>query len=253
MTQPTDEQRAQELAQEVFSKCFLVMLAHVQRRIAQDPEYEEPRFLRAFLMAFEAVHKPDAKDGQNYMGVSTSENPAEAYAVVLGKRGSGIEILELKDIVRNKTVGEREIMRLMQMSILLDNIPAESVEWARTLEILNGSVPGIRVVKFPNNQWKKYRTKFIAEIWAGKLPRVNSNDPEVQRLRSAASFADVPQHFRSYVGALYASEKYPGGKTMSITSPDKTVDKKRIFEIAKELIYGYGAEYMDPMDLPESK
>ena len=253
MTQKSDEERAQELAQEVFSKCFLVMLAHIQRRIAKDPNYEEPKFLRAFLVAFEGINKPVLKDGERFMGIASAKDPAEAYAVVLEKHGRSTEILELRDITRDKTVGQREIMRLMQLSILLDNIPSDSVDWAQATAILNNSVPGIRFVKFPNNQWKKYRPLLIKEIRQGKMPQIELDSDGVKKLQSAISFSQVPQVLRSNIGVLYAQTKYPEGGTFSVTSPDKTVDKSRVFEMAKDVIYGYGAEYMNPLKLPEEK
>jgi hypothetical protein len=253
MTQKSDEEWAQDLAYEIFSKCFLVMLAHVQRRIAKDPEYEEPKFLRAFLVAFEGVSKPDVKTGQNFMGVATSiePNPIEAYAVVIKKRDKGFEIMELKDIARDATVGQREIMRLIQLSILLDNLPEDVVKWPKALEILNSSVPGINFIKFPNNQWRKYRPKLLTEIRQGRLPQERANGLDIEKLRAAKTFAEVPQHLRSHIGVLYASEKYPDGSTMSITSPDETIDKHKIFEMAKDMMYGPGAKYMNPLELPK--
>jgi len=252
MTQKSNEERAQELAHEVFSKCFLVMLAHVQRRIAKDPSYEEPRFLKAFLVAFEGINRPGMKDGEHFIGLSASEDPVESYAVVLRKRGSSIEIVELRDMARDKVVGQREIMRLMQLSILLDNIPTNSLKWTRALEILNSSVPGVQFVKFPNNQWKKYRAKLIQEIWSGKFVQISPTGDEVKRLRQAKSFSEVPQQLRTLTGVIYAQEKNPKGRTTSITTPGSTVDKYRIFEMAKDVIYGQGAEYMKPMEPPEA-
>jgi hypothetical protein len=252
MTQKSDEEKAGALAQEVFRKCFLVMLAHIQRRIADDPSYEEPRFLRAFLVAFEGISNPEVKNGQTFMGVATSKNPTEAYAVVLEKRSYGMELIELRDLARNKAVGQREIMRLMQLTILLDNLPDEPVRWSKALEILNGSIPGVKFVKFPNNQWRKYRTLELQEIWNGKIPQISPNSEMTKKLRAATSFSEVPQIMRTGIGTLYAANKFPGRSVFSITSPDKTVDRWRIFEIAKDTIYGYGAEHLKPMDLPKN-
>jgi len=253
MTQKSDEEKAMELANEIFSKTFLVLLAHVQRRIAKDPNYEEPKFLRAFLMAFEGINNEDVKDGENFMGVATGEDPTEAYAVVIKKQDSGFEIMELRDIVRGKTVGQREIMRLIQFSILLDNIDGNSISWSKATEALHMAVPGIRFVKFPNNQWRKYRKKLLARIKNGKIADLTSSDGDVKKLESATSFSKVPQRIRTLIGFAYTEEKYPKQKTMSITSPDTTVEKSRLFDMAKDLIYGVGADYLNPMEYLDSE
>jgi hypothetical protein len=242
--------QAEELGEEIFRKTFLVLLAHVQRRIARDANYEEPKFLRAFLMAFEGINRDGVKDGQNFMGVSTGEDPQEAYAVVIKKVGKNFEILELRDIVRDKEVGQREIMRLIQLSILLDNMEDDSISWPEALRALNIAIPGVKFVKFPNNQWKPYRAKLLAKIGRGEIPGISSSDNTVEALVAAESFSQVPQHLRTMIGMAYVEEKYRGQKTMSITTPVNNVRKSKIFEMAKDVMYGVGSEYMNPMENP---
>jgi len=249
MTQESDERKqAEELAQELFSKSFLVLLAHVQRRIAKDESYEEPRFLRAFLVAFTEANKPGLKSGENVAGLSVSDDNTEAYAVMIQKKDAGFEVLELRDLILDEVVGQREMMRLIQLSILLDNISTEKLEWKKAIEILENSVPGVRFVKFPNNQWKNYRVKLKEAIESGKYPQIPLSSPDLARMESATSFGDIPQFLRSTMGVIYAQHKYPKSGAMAITTPDKSVDKHRIFEMAKEMLYGRGAKYRKPTE-----
>lgn len=247
MTQQTDEeQEVFELANEVFSKCFLVLLAHVQRKLNLDPDYEEPRFLRALMVTFETLQKDEKKlkEGQVVSGVSVNDDPPEGYMVLFKKRGKGYEFFKVIDIVRDREVGIPEVMRLIQVSILLDNVQGEEIEWGRAMDLLKRCIPEVNFVRFPVNQWKKYRDKLCADIWQQRIPQLNPYSPEVSRLNQAKSFGDVPQVLRSYMASMYAHDKYPGGKTMGISSPNNSIQKYKIMNMVAEVLYGKSGDFI---------
>lgn len=233
------------MAQEIFSKCFLVMLAHIQRKFKKDPDYKEPCFLRAFMIAFEGAMEDDAKFDENYAGVSISDDQTEGYAAIVRKHKEGFELINLHDLAIDREVEIRSIFRLITTSILVDNLE-EEILWSEAIEVLERMFPDIKFVKFPNNQWKKYRTKFIEEVWKGKVHGYNMASSELAELRDAKEFNQVPQHIRIVMGVLYSSQKYPEESCHSFTSFSTKVSNTKIFEISKELIYGRSSEYTNP-------
>lgn len=240
MTQDAEYEEASDLTSEIFQKCMLVMLAHVQRRIAEDDTYEEPRFLKAMMIAFQQLGD-DVKSGENVMGVSVSDekdDPQEGYAVVMKKHKTGYEIVSHKDIVFDQEIGLPHLFKLIELSIRLDNIDEKTVKWSRAINLLNQLMPDVSFVKYPINQWKRGRSKLIENIWRGNIHGLSPLDLSVVQLKEAKKFEEVPQAFRQLIASEYAAKKSPNKSAMGISSPDKDIDKAKVFELARMVLYG---------------
>jgi hypothetical protein len=164
--------------------------------------------------------------------------------VLFKKHGNGFEIFKVIDIKRNREVETPEIMRLMQASILLDNVQGDDIEWSRAMDLLNRCVPEVHFVRFPINQWKKYRAKVRAEIWQHRVPQITPASPEATKLSTAKSFGEVPQMLRGFMASMYAQEKYPEGNAMGLSSPENSIPKYKIMDMVAEVLYGRSGDFI---------
>jgi len=109
--------------------------------------------------------------------------------------------------------------------------------------MLNKLVPDMVFIKFPNNQWKQGRDELLKEIWKGRIHGLTPFDPMVAKVKAATSFSEVPQVLRQFIATLYAARKSPGKNALGISSPDKDIDKAKVFELARIVLYGPGSKY----------
>jgi hypothetical protein len=139
-------------------------------------------------------------------------------------------------------------MLLIQLSILLDNIEGEYMRWPEAVGILKQIVPEVNLVVLPKNQWKKYRKRVKVMSLKQQVPV--QFQPALPLLMRARSLKEVPQQLRGFMASLYAQDKYPGISSMGISSPDSSIQKYKIMDMAADLLYGQTGDFLRKQGTP---
>lgn len=216
---------------------IMLYLDYIKRRLKEDETFEPHPIIKAIALALEVSKgKPDG----NYMGLSgipaNGDSFKEMYAAVINKQRGRYIILSVEDFTTKRSIPPDIVVQLLHISMRLDKVKGKSVKLTHALKILNEIIENVKFRVMSADEIGAAKRNAIEQVKAGKVkipPAFNHLIEALKNFRIETPWGDLDPSLRSFIGALWASKKYPDQSTIIITQILEDIEKYRVIELAK--------------------
>lgn len=235
-----------------FGDGMRIFIDYIARQIKKNPNYKPHPLIRAFECALTGIEK-NKNNNKPFMGISMDgkkDDICNPYAVILHKRGDGIEVKKIINMKVDKELPLDVMVIIFRLQIQLDKIEGNTVNPEQAVNVLNAVIPGNRFYAL-GDRWREARDQFKKLLQEGKMHL--PNDPklieELKQIRYDTPWEDYSNKLRALIGSSISPSFNKKGGIVTITSPkDSKTEKYKIFDIATEFMLGKTSEYLRPFD-----
>ena len=214
---------------------MMTYMNYVGRKMKKDNKYQPHPIVRAIALAIGASE--NQADGR-YSGISGDPEKEGLHLAVVKKQNGKYQILSLFDAKMGKELGFDVAVAVLKISMQLDKFDSDEIQIGDVMTILGDNFPSIRF-KHLDSIESKEAVEYVRKLHEQDKLVLGDLIPKTvldQELERDIKWEDRSQNFRSLVGTIWGSKKYSEEHTFVITSPDTTLEKHKIIEIAKMLM-----------------
>lgn len=222
---------------------MMTYLDYVQRKMKKDSGYQPHPIVRAIALAINASE--NQADGR-YSGVSGDPEKEGLHMAVVEKQKDAYRLLSLFDAKMGKELGFDVAVRILKISMQLDRFDSNEIQIADAITLLSDNFPSIKFKHLGSGEAEEAMAYLKEQHKQGKLV-LGGVIPESiidRELGRDVEWKDRSQTFRSLVGGVWGSKIDPKGHILVITTPDTTMAKHKVVDLAKMLILGPLQRYM---------
>jgi histidine triad (HIT) family protein len=235
-----------------FFDALRIFLDYIHKKQKKNPEYEVHPLIRALLNANAALE--GAKIGERVMGLSHDEDNGRVinlYSVILTRLDpESIEVTNVSDLKTDEFLPLNAMVATFRLQIILDRVPNRQLQIQEVADVMNEAIPAQHFYVL-GDRWKEAREIYFREFMAGRIVNIDEKEIEdLNKIRPETTWEDYPQNIRSLIGIRAAPlfDKRPGTTIITTPEPD-LIDKKKVFELASELLRGRsGEQFNQPKD-----
>ena len=222
---------------------MMTYVDYVMRKMKEDGRYQPHPIVRAIALAINASE--NQADGR-YSGISGDPEKEGLHMAVVEKQKGKYQILSLFDAKMGKELGFDVAVRILKISIQLDRYDSDEIQIDDAITILSDNFPLIKFKHLTSGEAREAIAYLKEQHKQGKLVLGDVIPESIidQELDRDVEWKDRSQTFRSLVGGVWGSRIDPKGRTFVITTPDTTMAKHKIVDLAKMLMLGPLQRYM---------
>ncbi|WP_394217537.1 YecA family protein [Halobacillus trueperi] len=244
---------------EEFEYSLKAYVAHVQRQIKKDDNYEPHPLVKALIFAVDNAVEND-KPG-NYAGISGTvegeeDNPNHPFFVVVNYSNDKIiTLLEVQDINLGKPVPIKIASIIILLALRFERIEGNLINVDTAIDIINDSIGFLNIVRFNNEEWIEARdyTKKLMEEGNFKLPQ-EMDTSFFHEVTYDTPWEEYPSQLRSLIASNWLTAKLeeepPVDGVMNVVNVflEDEYPKSKYLDNLLHMLYGEVSKYFNEVN-----